>query len=87
MSRIGDFGQAQPIAELSEVEERAMNRRHEDKIVCPICGSVCEGDKVITATDSISVWVERGYNPIACSSCVDAGKTVGCSFVFDFDEI
>lgn len=56
------------------------------KIVCPICGSVWEGEVMIGTANGMEAYIMQGYDPKPCPDCVNAGRTVGFSGEFDFDK-
>jgi len=57
-----------------------------EKIVCPICGSVWEGEVRIGTSDSLEAYIQLGYDPKPCPDCVANGRTVGFSGEFNFNE-
>ncbi len=59
---------------------------NQNRLVCPICGAVWEDGTAIGFATSMEAYIQQGYDPKACPDCVAAGRTVGFSGEFDFDE-
>lgn len=57
-----------------------------DRLVCPICGNVWEGEMMIGFAYGMEAYIMQGYDPKPCPDCIANGRTVGFSGEFNFDR-
>lgn len=53
-----------------------------DRLVCPLCNGIWEGDERIGTSDNLEAHIMLGYDPKLCPDCAGAGRSDG---EFDFD--